>query len=87
MSKRKPEDELTRFVWKRNPQYDITLLGQVEGFNPFAYKNQKPWWIEVAEAIREVDPRMGGVTDRNCRERTMELLRLHRKNELLSIRS
>lgn len=86
MSKRKPEEELTRFSWKRNPQYDITLLGQVEGFNPFAYKNQKPWWVEVAEALREIDSRIKA-TDRNCRERTMELLRLHRRNELSSIRA
>lgn len=85
-SKRKPDDELTRFVWKRNPQYDITLLGEVEGYNPFAHKNQKPMWIEVANSIREQDPRMK-VNDRNCRERTMELLRLHRKNELSSVRA
>lgn len=83
MGKRKADEELTRFVWKRNANYDISLL--LEAF-PFAFNNQKPKWEEIAEALRDSSYQMN-VTGRSCRERVTELLKNHRKNELSSIRS
>lgn len=85
MGKRKAEDELSRFVWKRKSEYDMNLLDQVQGYNPFAFNNQKRSWVEVAETLRE-DFHMK-VTDRSCRERVSELLKSHRQNELSSIRA
>lgn len=86
MGKRKADDELSRFVWKRNPQYDIALLYQVEAFNPFALTNQKTGWIDISNALKESELRMK-VSDRSCRERVTELLKTHRKDELSSIRA
>lgn len=84
MGKRKADAELERFVWKRNIQYDINLLGEIEQFNPFASKNQKPAWEEVAMALRE-NPSMANVNARNCKERAADLLRNFRKDERITI--
>lgn len=86
MGKRKADDELERFVWKRNVQYDINLLCEIEQFNPYASRNQKPAWEEVATALKD-NPSMVNVTARSCRERAEELLRKYRKDEQLTIRT
>lgn len=86
MGKRKAENELTRFVWKRNPLFDINLLNEVELFNPYSHNNQKQLWEEVAQALFQSALNMK-VTGRSCRERTSELLKIHRRGELASIRS
>lgn len=80
MNKRKSEDELLRFVWKRNENYDISLLSEVESRNPYAFQNQKPVWVEVAEVLQEGPLKMK-VSDRSCRERVSELLKTHRKDD------
>lgn len=86
MGKRKAESELERFVWKRNIQYDIQLLTEIEQFNPFATKHQKPAWDEISLNLRD-SPIAMNVTSRSCRERVTELLRQHRKGERLSIQT
>lgn len=80
------QNQLSRFVWKRNIKYDLSLLSEVNSRNPFAFNNQKPVWCDVAKALQEGDLTMK-VTDRSCRERVAELLKNHRKNELTSIRT
>lgn len=84
MGKRKADDELERFVWKRNIQYDINLLGEIEQYNPFASKNQKTVWEDVAVSLRE-NASMAHVSARNCRERAAELLRNFRKDERITV--
>lgn len=79
-SKQKEESELTKFVWKRNPTYDMSLLYETESRNPFAFNNQKPKWVEIAKVLQDGPLKMK-VTDRSCRERVTELLKVHRKEE------
>lgn len=86
MGKRKAEKELTRFVWKRNPQFDIELLTHVEAYNPFVFSNQKIMWHEVSHTLIEGPLKMN-VSARSCRERVAELLKNHRKGELVSSRA
>lgn len=76
----KLEKELTKFVWKRNENYDITLLYETEARNPYAFSNQKPTWMQIAKVLQDGPLKMK-VTDRSCRERVMELLKTHRKEE------
>lgn len=80
MGKRKADDELERFVWKRNIRYDIQLLSEIEQVNPYALKNQKPAWDEIAEQLIK-HPMAMKVTARSCRDRAVELLKAHRQNE------
>lgn len=80
------QSQSSRFVWKRNIKYDLFLLGEVNSRNPFAFNNQKPVWIDVAEVLQKCELKMK-VTDRSCRERVAELLKNFRKNELTSIRT
>lgn len=80
------QSQSSRFVWKRNVKYDLFLLSEVNSRNPFAFNNQKPVWIDVAEALQKCELKMK-VTDRSCRERVAELLKNFRKNELTSIRT
>lgn len=77
-------DKSSRFVWKRNIKYDLQLLHEVNSKNPFAFNNQKPVWMDVAKSLQEGHLKMK-VTDRSCRERVTELLKKHRKDELISI--
>lgn len=84
--KRKAEEDLTKFVWKRNRRYDFELLSQVELFNPYACDNPKTIWTEVADTLKDGALQMK-VTDRSCRERTTELIKIHRAGELQSIRA
>lgn len=86
MGKRKSEDELVRFLWRRNLKYDLLLLTEVESKNPYACYNQKPVWIDVASALQQGVLQMK-VTERSCRDRVTELLKLHRKDELRSAQS
>lgn len=80
MPKRKCDDELQKFVWKRNIQFDIMLLTEVEAKNPFAFKMQKKAWEEIAEHLQNCPLKMK-VTHRSCRERMAELLKVHRGEE------
>lgn len=80
------EKELIRFVWKRNPRYDLILLGEVESKNPYAFNKQKGVWFEIANVLQNCALKMK-VTDRSCRERVTELLKSHRKSELASVRT
>lgn len=80
MGKRKCEDALLRFVWKRNVMYDVMLLSEVQSKNPYAFNKQKPVWIEIATVLSNGALKMQ-VTDRSCRERVMDLLKTHRQNE------
>lgn len=80
MGKRKCDNELVRFVWKRNVEYDVMLMSEVQERNPFAFKNVKPVWNEIAQALRNCSLQMK-VTDRSCRERATELLKMHRQKE------
>lgn len=80
MGKRKCEEELSNFVWKRNFTYDIELLLEVQSKNPFAFRNQKQVWIEIAERLKNGEMKMK-VTERSCRDRVTELLKTHRRNE------
>lgn len=86
MGKRKADNELERFVWKRNIHYDIQLLNEVEQFNPFATKHQKAAWEQISLNLRE-SPIAMNATSRSCRERVTELLKQHRKGERLSIQT
>lgn len=80
MVKRKCAEELVRFVWKRNSMYDIELLLEVQSKNPFAFHNQKPVWNDIAKTLQVGDLKMK-VTERSCRDRIVELLKMHRQNE------
>lgn len=73
-------------MWKRNPQYDFSLLSEVELFNPYAFAKQNVLWDEIAQALLEGPLKMK-VTGRSCRDRATELLKLHRKGELASLSS
>ncbi|KAJ6647856.1 hypothetical protein Bhyg_03079 [Pseudolycoriella hygida] len=86
MGKRKADDELERFVWKRNILYDIQLLNEIEQFNPYASRNQKPVWDEIAEHLMD-HPMAMKVSARSCRERAAELLKNHRQNERSSLQT
>ena len=85
-AKRKTENQLIRFVWSRNLQYDFYLLLETEAKNPFSFKNQKPVWEEISKILKESDLKMK-VTDRSCRDRVNDLLKKHRKEEGVIIRS
>lgn len=85
-AKRKTENQLIRFVWSRNIQYDFYLLLETEAKNPFSFKNQKPVWEEISKILKESDLKMK-VTDRSCRDRVNDLLKKHRKEEGVIIRS
>lgn len=74
------ENNAGRFVWKRNIQFDLLLLAEVNSKNPYAFNNQKPYWMDVAKCLQDSQLKMK-VTDRSCRERVDELLKSHRKNE------
>ena len=86
MGKKVKETQLTKFVWKRNPQYDLELLAQVECKNPFAFKKDKPIWEDIAKTLQEGNLKMK-VTERSCRDRTKDLLKNHRKDELESVKA
>ncbi|KAJ6647857.1 hypothetical protein Bhyg_03080 [Pseudolycoriella hygida] len=86
MGKRKADDELERFVWKRNILYDIQLLNEIEQFNPYASRNQKPVWNEISEHLMD-HPMAMKVSARSCRERAAELLKNHRQNERSSLQT
>lgn len=86
MGKPKSDNELVRFLWRRNPKFDVMLLEQVQTKNPFAFKNQKQTWIEIAKVLQEGNLKMK-VSDRSCRERVAELLKIHRKGERESARA
>lgn len=86
MGKRKSEDKLIRFVWSRNSAYDYFLLLEVQNRNPFSFKKPKQVWEDVAAVLRTSELKMK-VTERSCRERVMELLKKHRKQEAKIIRS
>lgn len=86
MGKTKSEDELLRFVWKRNLKYDLQLLCEVESQNPYASDKPKEVWTLIAKILREGALKMK-VTERSCRERVNELLKNHRKNELKSLQA
>ncbi|KAJ6642646.1 hypothetical protein Bhyg_07599 [Pseudolycoriella hygida] len=75
-----------RFIWKRNVKYDLSLLAEVNSRNPFAFNNPKQIWMDVADTLKSGVLNMK-VTGRSCRERTAELLKVFRKNELISIRT
>lgn len=80
MGKRKSESELVRFSWKRNKNYDTLLLSEVQSRNPFAFKNSKPVWDEIAKTLQE-SPLQMRVTFRSCRDRVHDLLKSYRRNE------
>ncbi|KAG4069800.1 hypothetical protein HA402_006815 [Bradysia odoriphaga] len=80
MPKRKCDGELVKFVWKRNVKYDVMLLSEVEAKNPFAFKNAKRTWEEIADVLQKCPLQMK-VTHRSCRERVSELLKVHRGEE------
>lgn len=80
MGKRKADVELVKFVWKRNRNYDIMLLSEVQSRNPYAFKNSKSVWEEIASELQKGSLQMK-VTFRSCRERVSELLKVHRLNE------
>ncbi len=86
MKNKKSDEELTRFVWKRNPRYDVTLLVEVEKRNPYSFHKPKPVWEMIAKTLREGSLKMR-VTGRSCRERVNDLLKKHRKEEGKIIRS
>lgn len=62
------------------------LLEEVQTKNPFAFKNQKSVWADIAKVLAEGPLKMK-VTDRSCRERVTELLKIHRRDELDSVRA
>lgn len=84
--KRKSDDQLIRFMWNRNIEYDYFLLLEVQSRNPFCFKKPKPVWEDIAKTLRECELKMK-VNPRNCRERVTELLKRHRKEEGEIIRS
>lgn len=86
MNRKKSDNELVRFVWSRKIEYDFLLLIEVHQRNPFSFKKSKPVWKDIAEALRNSELQMK-VTDRSCRERVGELLKKHRKEEGVIIRS
>ncbi len=86
MGKRKSDDELEKFVWKRNIQFDIQLLTEVGQINPFASKNQRTGWENVAQCLQD-GPIPMQVTSRSCRERVFDLLKWHRKGEILRVQT
>ncbi|KAJ6637050.1 hypothetical protein Bhyg_09776 [Pseudolycoriella hygida] len=86
MGKRKADDELERFVWKRNIILDIQLLNEIELFNLYALRNQKPVWDEIAEHLMG-HPMMMKASGRSCRERAAQLLKNHRRNERSSVQT
>lgn len=86
MKKRKSEDQLIRFVWSRKAEYDLFLLLEVQSRNPYSFKKPKAIWEDIAKTLRECELKMK-VTERSCRERVVELLKKHRKEEGQIIRS
>lgn len=86
MTKRMNVAESGRFLWRRNVKFDIMLLGEVQTQNPFAFKIQKPVWVDIAKVLQEGPLKMQ-VTDRSCRDRVIDLLKTHRKEENESARA
>lgn len=84
MKNKKNDDQLVRFVWKRKPEYDLSLLLEVEKRNPYSFDKPKPIWEMVAKSLQKLKMR---VTERSCRDRVNELLKKHRKEEGQIIRS
>ena len=86
MSRRRSSELQVRFSWKRNPQYDLMLLTEVESQNPFAFKRPKPIWDEIATTLQESNLQMK-VTGRSCKDRALDLIVMHRRDELQSSRA
>lgn len=63
----------------------MALLTEVETINPFAFKNQKQAWDEIAKNLQNSDLKMA-VTERSCRDRMNMLLKDFKKDENLSQR-
>lgn len=80
MNYKKSEDKLIRFVWSRRTEYDHLLLLEVQAKNPYAFKNSKPIWEDIAKNLQMGDLKMK-VSHRSCRERANELLKKFRKEE------
>lgn len=80
MGKRKCAENLVRFVWKRNPMYDVLLLSQVKSKNPYSFDNQKSVWTDIANVLQKGALKMK-VTERSCRERVTHLLETYRQND------
>lgn len=80
MGKRKSDSELVRFSWKRNNNYDIMLLSEMQAKNPLAFKNSKPAWESIAMELQKCPLQMK-VTHRSCRERVSDLIKMHRRKE------
>ncbi len=81
MGKRKSDGELVKFVWKRNVEYDVSFLSEVETRNPYAFRNQKVVWEEVAKKLQGGSLNMKKVTFRSCRDRVTDLLKTRRQKE------
>lgn len=83
---KKSDGQLQRFSWKRKPEYDLSLLLEVQKRNPFSFDKPRPIWEMVAKSLREGTLKMK-VTERSCRDRVNELLKNYRKEEGQIIRS
>jgi len=76
-----------RFEFRSNPKYDLALLTEAEGINPYASAGtSKAAWTEVATNLQRCVLKMP-VTERSCKKRVELLLKDFQEDETLSKRA